>query len=138
MTRSIIRANMRVAGQQRASQQMVSWDDVLVSWDTCTNTLRMGSQHIPCQATRQTHLITPMHERQSPMKNLEVIFSLLELKFKCKNLLLIWGKHPGARIRWSHFSYVTHLHTSPFLCKSRKMSRNRTVDLENGCDRTRE
>ena len=49
------------------------------------------------------------YERQSPMKNLEVIFSLLELKFKCKNLLLIWGKHPGAIIRWSHSSYVTHL-----------------------------
>ena len=28
--------------------------------------------------------------------------------------------------------------TWPFLCKSRKMSRDRTVDLENGCDRTRE
>ena len=39
-----------------------------------------------------------MHERQSPMKNLEVIFSLLELKFKCKNLFLMWEKHPGARI----------------------------------------
>ena len=38
------------------------------------------------------------HERQSPMKNLEVSFSLLELKFKCKNLFLMWEKHLGARI----------------------------------------
>jgi hypothetical protein len=38
------------------------------------------------------------HDRQSPMKNFEVSFSLLELEFHCKNLFLIWGKHWGARI----------------------------------------
>ena len=27
------------------------------------------------------------------MKNLEVSFSLVELKFKCKNLFLMWEKH---------------------------------------------
>ena len=43
-------------------------------------------------------LAEPEHERQSPMKNLEVSFSLLDLKFKCKNLFLMWGKHLGARI----------------------------------------
>jgi len=32
------------------------------------------------------------------MKNLEVSFSLVELKFKCKNLFLMWEKHLGARI----------------------------------------
>ena len=38
------------------------------------------------------------HERQSPMKNLEVKFSLSELEFRCKNLFLIWEKHWEARI----------------------------------------
>jgi hypothetical protein len=38
------------------------------------------------------------HDRQSPMKNLEVKFSLSELEFRCKNLFLIWEKHWEARI----------------------------------------
>ena len=44
--------------------------------------------------------IAPQHATasQSPMKNLEVKFSLSELEFRCKNLFLIWGKHWGARI----------------------------------------
>ena len=36
--------------------------------------------------------------KQSPMKNFEIRFSLLELEFRCKNLFLIWEKHWGARI----------------------------------------
>ena len=39
-----------------------------------------------------------VHDRQSPMKNLEVKFSLSELEFRCKNLFLIWEKHWEARI----------------------------------------
>ena len=38
-----------------------------------------------------------VHDRQSPMKNLEVKFSLSELEFRCKNLFLIWEKHLGSK-----------------------------------------
>ena len=41
---------------------------------------------------------TLVSDRASPMKNLEVIFLLLELEFRCKNLFLIWEKHWEARI----------------------------------------
>ena len=30
------------------------------------------------------------HDRQSPMKNLEVTFSLSELEFRCENLFYLW------------------------------------------------
>ena len=73
------------------------------------------------------------------MKNLEVKFSLSELEFYCKNLFLIWGKRCGEQ---EFDGRIFHMEptsiTWRFLCKSRKMSRDRTVDLENGCDRTRE
>jgi hypothetical protein len=39
-----------------------------------------------------------MIAKESPMKNLEVKFSLSELEFRCKNLFLIWEKHWEARI----------------------------------------
>ena len=52
----------------------------------------------PRSGVRNRRRSPVLHERQSPMKNLEVSFSLLELKFKCKNLFLMWEKHLGARI----------------------------------------
>ena len=38
------------------------------------------------------------HDRQSPMKNLEVKSSLSELEFRCKNLFLVVGKALGSKI----------------------------------------
>ena len=43
------------------------------------------------------------HDRQSPMKNLEVKFSLSELEFRCKNLFLIYmGKAWGSKGAGAH------------------------------------
>ena len=64
-------------------------------WARCHH---LRSQHFVRGSPRHRTSKGVYHERQSPMKNLEVSFSLLDLKFKCKNLFLMWGKHLGARI----------------------------------------
>ena len=50
------------------------------------------------RAAGRERVTGPPQHRQSPMKNLEVKFSLSELEFHCKNLFLVWGKRWGARI----------------------------------------
>ena len=73
------------------------------------------------------------------MKNLEVKFSLSELEFRCKNPVFDMGKELGSKNSMVAFFICNPplLHGRSYV-KVGKCSRDRTVDLENGCDRTRE
>ena len=77
--------------------------------------------------------------RQSPMKNLEVKFSLSELEFHCIKTCFWYGESVGEQ---EFDGRIFHMYPPPLhgrsYEKSRKMSRDRTVDLKNDCNRNRE